>query len=344
MRAISATSVIALAIGGPQAAQAHHSFSEYNTQYTIQIEGEITQVRWRNPHVTMTLAVTESGGDVRTWTLETESPGMLRRMSVDDDVIKVGDHVRVAGSPAFGGRFAMYAQHFLLPSGEELLVRGAPLFSERIVGRPESWSTIEGSTANPDAGLFRVWSTTMASQLALMPPEGASGPVDIATMLTPEALDAMARFDPITAGREAGCTHKGMPRIMQQPDDMAFVQDGEDILLQIEEYDTVRRIDMTPDGDRADKPLSTLGYSSGVWENRTLIVTTTNIAIPDYPHPLPQSPQIEVVERFTPTEDGSALAYEQTVTDPAYLLQPFRFSKFWIALEGTAIDPYACAE
>jgi hypothetical protein len=338
MRAVF-TASIALAVGLPFAAQAHHSFAEFNSQYTIELEGEIVEIRWRNPHVILELEVTEAGGETRIWKLEMESPGMLRRINVGPDILHVGDHVKVAGNPAHGGAYALYAQHFLLPSGEELLTRGRPLFSEKVVGDPANWVATEGSTAHPELGLFRVWSTTMMSQLVLAADSSAS-----ANPLTEEGQRAVAAHDPVAAGRTAGCKHKGVPRIMQQPDDMAFVKDGEDILLQIEEYDTVRRIDMTPDADRAGKPLTTLGYSTGAWEGRTLVVTTTNIAVPDYPHQLPQSEQIETVERFTPTEDGSALSYELVVTDPVYLETPLSFVKVWIALEGAVIDPYECVE
>jgi hypothetical protein len=131
---------------------------------------------------------------------------------------------------------------------------------------------------------------------------------------------------------------------MQQPDDMAFEQDGDDIRLLIEEYDTVRVIDMTPDADRAGKPLTTLGYSSGVWEGDTLVVTTTNVAEPQTQWALPQSDQVEIVERFTPSADGSRLDYSMTVSDPVYFTAPLGFQKYWVAIDGAQIDPYNCVE
>ncbi|NIR59529.1 MAG: hypothetical protein GWO02_08405, partial [Gammaproteobacteria bacterium] len=80
---------------------------------------------------------------------------------------------------------------------------------------------------------------------SLLTQVGAATQADPLSLLTPAAQSAMASFDPADMSRSVGCTHTGMPRIMQQPDDMAFVEDGEDIKLLIEEFDTVRRIDMT---------------------------------------------------------------------------------------------------
>jgi hypothetical protein len=342
MRQIStAAVVVTLAAVLPGTAQAHHSFADFNQRYTVGLEGEVTEIRWRNPHVTMKLAVTDENGEVRTWDLETESLGMLRRMNVNSDVIHVGDRVKVAGHPAFDGSFSLYAHHILLPDGAELVLRDGPVFSRTVVGNLSNWSIPSGSTAQPELGLFRVWSTTMASLLTPAPNDTG---VDPLSLLTSEAQRRIAAFDPVATSREAGCKHPGVPRIMQQPDDMAFSEDGEDILLSIEEFDTVRRIDMTPDADRASKPLTTLGYSTGAWEGRTLVVTTTNIAVPEIQWALPQSEQIETVERFTPSEDGSRLDYELTLADPTYFQGPLRFSKYWIALEGAVIDPYECVE
>lgn len=338
--ALSTGAFIASAIALPQAASAHHSFSEFNTQSRpVAIEGDITEIRWRNPHVMVQISVRNPAGQIETWDLEMESLGMLRRMGVGPDVMAVGDHITIAGSPAYDGSRRIYAQNVLLPSGAELVMRGGPLFSNQTVGNLSNW-TVQGTAQNPDAGLFRVWSTTMTSLLTPV----VSSTQNPATLLTPAAQSAIASFDPIATSRLAGCKHPGVPRIMQQPDDLAFVDQGEEILLQIEEFDTVRHIDMTPDADRAQKPLSTLGYSTGAWDGRTLVVTTDRIAEPAIQWTLPQSDQAEIVERFTPSEDGSRLDYELTVTDPVYMTEPLLFTKYWVAIEGTEIDPYDCAE
>ncbi len=342
MRSIKTAAVaVTLAAVLPQATQAHHSFADFNKRYTIEIEGVVTEVRWRNPHVMLTVEVEDESGAAQTWELETESVGMLRRMNVDSNVIHVGDRVKVAGNPAFDGSFSLYAHHILLPDGAELVMSGGPMYSRTLVGSLHNWSLPVGSTAQPELGLFRVWSTTMVSLFTQVPDETVADPL---SLLTSEAQRAIVAFDPVATSREAGCKHPGVPRIMQQPDDLAFSEDGEDILLSIEEYDTVRRIDMTPDADRASKPHSTLGYATGEWDGRALVVTTTNIAVPEIQWALPQSDQIQTVERFTPSEDGARLDYELTVTDPTYFRGPLRFSKYWIALDGSVIDPYECVE
>ena len=37
----------------PASLVAHHSFVDYDTNDIVEIEGELTEVRWRNPHPSM---------------------------------------------------------------------------------------------------------------------------------------------------------------------------------------------------------------------------------------------------------------------------------------------------
>lgn len=85
-----------------------------------------------------------------------------------------------------------------------------------------------------------------------------------------------------------------------------------------EEFDTVRTIHMNAgSGSRPATP-SLLGYSVGRWEGPTLVVTTTGVSWRHFDQVgVPLGTAATIVERFTPTPDGSRLDYEMTVTDPA---------------------------
>jgi hypothetical protein len=63
-----------------------------------------------------------------------------------------------------------------------------------------------------------------------------------------------------------------------------------------------------------------LGHSTGRWDGDTLVVTTTDI---DWPYfqlygleGIPQSVEMTLVERFTPSADGNTLTYDLAATDP----------------------------
>jgi len=321
-------------------AQAHHSFAKFDLQQNIELEGEITEVRWQNPHIQFTLAARGAdGAEAGVWRLETNSPGILRRTGITDGNVRVGDVVKVSGNPAVNGDAELNATNMLLPDGRELLLNPqAPVrFAGRAVGDARAWAVTEGDSSRPELGLFRVWSTTFASPGLLGPHEWP---------LTPAARRAFDSFDRVAGSQRlaSDCTPKGMPWIMEQPYDIAFERDGDDILFKLEEFDVVRRIRMGWSGDRAAQPFTIHGFSTGIWEGPTLIVTTTNLNSPNFMFDITQSDQASIVERFTPSADGARLDYEIVVTDPVTFTEPVRIEKFWVSIPDQVFDAYNCGK
>ena len=317
--------------------RAHHSFAKFDSQRSIEIEGELTEVRWQNPHIQFTLAGRGEDGELRIWQLETASPGILRRTGITEGAVSVGDQVRVAGNPAVDGSAELNATNMLLPDGRELLLnpRTAQRFAGRAVGDGSAWGITEGDTSRPELGLFRVWSTTFASP-------GLMAQRDYP--LTPSARREFESFDSVAGSQRLAndCTPKGMPWIMEQPYDIVFERAGDDILFKLEEFDVVRRIHIGWSGDRAAQPFTIHGFSTGVWEGATLVVTTTNLNSPNFKFEIMQSDQASLVERFTPSADGARLDYALIVTDPVTFTEPVRIEKFWISIPDQAFDAYNC--
>ena len=129
---------------------------------------------------------------------------------------------------------------------------------------------------------------------------------------------------------------------MTHPHAVGFVDRGAVIELTAQVFDRVRIVHMDVAAPPADAPSSPLGYSVGRWEAGTLVVTTTRI---DWPYfdgiGTPQSEAIELVERFTVSEDQTRLDYRLTITDQPTFSEPAVYERYWVAL-GAAIRPYAC--
>jgi hypothetical protein len=133
-----------------------------------------------------------------------------------------------------------------------------------------------------------------------------------------------------------------MPFIMEQPYPMELVRDGADILMRMEEYDTIRRIVMSDSAVRVETP-ALLGTSRGRWEGTTLVVTTTNIRYRWFNATgIPLGPNAATEERFTLNADGSRLEYTMIVTDPATFTAPVTLRKAWEWRPGEQIRPYEC--
>jgi hypothetical protein len=335
LSALAAIAVVSLV--DPRLSHAHHSFAKFDNQRTIEVEGEITAVYWRNPHVHLTIRGRSEGGGVQDWDLETSSPGILRRTGINASQVNVGDYVRVAGSPAVDGGPEIFGRNVLLPDGRELLFSASePHFSGRGVGGMAAWLVREGDTSRPELGLFRVWSSTAASAMTLFP--------NIEYPLTESARESFDNFDRVTESQRmaVSCEPKGMPWIMEQPYDIAVERDGDDIVLRLEEYDVARRIRMDWEGDRASQPYTVHGFSTGEMEGSTLVVTTTNLNSRNFKWEIPASEAARIVERFTPSAAGDRLDYEIVVTDPEVFTEPVRLTKFWLSIPGQVLDAYDC--
>jgi len=334
---LASGALAAVILAAPGIVLAHHSFAKFDNQRTIELEGEIVAVHWQNPHVHLTVRGSTDGGQVQDWDLETSSPGILRRTGIDASQVEVGDRVRVAGSPAVAGTPEIFGRNVLLSDGRELLFSGnQPYFAGRGVGGMSAWAVTAGDASQPELGLFRVWSSTTASAMTLFP--------NIDYPLTAAARDAFDNFDRVTESQRMAesCDPKGMPWVMEQPYDIAFERDGDDIVLRLEEYDVARRIRMNWQGDRAAQPFSIHGFSTGTMEGATLVVTTTNLNSKNFKWEIPASEAARIVERFTPTPEGDRLDYEITVTDPEVFTEPVTMSKFWLSIPGQVLDAYNC--
>ena len=81
----------------------------------------------------------------------------------------------------------------------------------------------------------------------------------------------------------------------------------------------------------------------GRWDGDSLVVRTTRL---NWAHfdvvGVPQSEDSELLERFTPSEDGSRLDYELTVTDPVNFTEPVTLGKFWVWYPEMTVEPFEC--
>jgi hypothetical protein len=313
-------------------ALAHHSSALiYDRERLADMEGTITEVLWANPHVRFKVRGAEPGGIERIWEIESNAVSTVSRFGLSAAVVAVGTHVQLAGNPGRTQDNIMWVTNMLLPSGEEILFGAgiAPRWSQRTIG-----TDVRGAVA-ADLGapsLFRIWTN------ATFPPSfwGTNLP------LTPAAAAKRAAFDPLADQPTKGCTPKGMPFIMEQPYPLEIIDVGDAVLLKMEEYDTVRRIELSP-VKAAAAPRSILGKSLGRWDGAALVVTTTAI---DYPWfngtGIPQGPNATIEERFELNAEGSRIDYTMTVTDTATFTAPVTLHKAWEWRPGEQVRPYDC--
>ncbi len=317
----------------PLVASAHHASGVgFDWDNITELEGEITAVIWRNPHVRFDLSRRGQDGEEELWELESAGINIVQRLGVAIDDISVGDRIRVAGAPHRQGDTKMFIGNALLSDGREVLLRAdaVPRWTEDSTG-PSVISEEQAARAQRLAsGILRVWSWRADAET------NAS--------LTAEAQSSKASWDQERDDTALRCIQQGMPGLMLSPFPIEFVQSGDDIVLRVEEWDAVRPIHMDGNEDPANQPATPLGYSVGRWEGRTLVVETTRISWPYFDDTgTPQSEAARIVERFALSADEQRLDYSVTVTDPVTFTTPAEIAGAqWVWVPGEEIKPFNC--
>jgi len=302
------------------------------------VEGELLEYTWRNPHVSFKLSEIDAAGRERIWQIESNSLSILRRTNVSPEHLKKGDKIRVAGWTTRRPSNELFIHNLLTPDGQEMLLgTGAePRWSEDTVGQPTNWYT-KGTKYEGNNSIFRVWSTDLSPGGSWQVMWRQNYP------LTEAAKEISAAWDPLKNTVAPGCQPKGMPLIMSQPYPMEFIQSDNDIILHIEEYDTVRAIHMKTDLKRDDGIKTILGDSTGHWEGNTLVVSTGNVDYPYFnPQGVPQGSSPQFVERFRPNADGSRLEYQLVATDNEVFTEPVTITRDWVWRPDVKVEPYDC--
>ena len=308
---------------------AHHSVAPYDRGSIRELEGVISGINWRNPHVRLTLSVTDEAKRTTEWELEGDSANAAARKGFTRDSIKIGDRVKVAGWPSSRGRQELFMINILAPSGVETVLTdvNAPLRWTRGAAAPR----VVAADAKLGRSIFRVWAPGALYV--------ARGPFTY----TAKAQAVRAKWDPLRDMPALKCIPPGMPNANLNPYPIQFIDEGKRIRLRIEEWEATRTIDMVAKQIPAGAPASRLGYSIGRWEGGTLVIETARINstyLDD--EGTPMSAQARVVERYTVNPDGSRLDYTVSVTDPPNLVKPAVWDAHWSWVPGTVIRPFEC--
>jgi Family of unknown function (DUF6152) len=108
-------------LGASAPAAAHHSFSAiFDAAQPVTVTGTVTRVEWMNPHTWIYLDVKKDGGGVETWSFELGSPNRLMRYGWNQDSLRSGTTVTIAGSRARDGSLKAAVDTVTLPDGKRL--------------------------------------------------------------------------------------------------------------------------------------------------------------------------------------------------------------------------------
>ena len=352
---------------------AHHEIlAKFDDHKPVTLNGVVTLVDWRNPHVHVFMNVPNANGFVN-WAIEAESPIDLARNGWSRETLRPGDKIRVEGIAARNGSHQAWGNSIVIratgrnvftvstaPPPLPLEARSTPRWPDRQPrlgsspgGTQGYWAfpsktalADTGSPGSPAAGIaMDAWG--LLSNLADAPKVAPMQPW--AQALYIQRQRRFLQDDPMFLN----CKPPGGPRQFQLAYGVQLVEDRDRkrIFVLIGSGNNNFRIINTDGRGHAgqvggddDNPLY-YGRSVGKWEGDTLVADTRGFN-EDFWFTnggLPHTDQLRLIERFS-RPDFDTLKYDVTVEDPGAYTRPWSSSSTlrWVA--GEEMPRHLCQD
>jgi hypothetical protein len=299
-------------------ATAHHSRSHFLLDETIEINGIVTEVSWRSPHVyyevTGTIAGSSTDTDAQVWTLEGHSiPGFLR-VGWTRDAIELGEQVQIVAHPN-RQRDKPFAMLYSATDSQAQIH-----YAYSIPDGAEVAALPDRTTQTPSMDFSGTWRYLISIQEATI----GSFRAPVEWPLTPRGRIQAEAFD-INEDPILSCIPMGMPRLILATYSHKWTRYADRIVMEKERSPQVRTIFL----DQPDLPPNfepnELGYSSGrVLDDGSLLVETRGFTATPWGNSrgLDSSAAKRVVERYRLIEDGFGMSVSYTIEDPEFLIEP----------------------
>jgi uncharacterized protein DUF6152 len=309
---------------------AHHSRANYDMTKEIVVEGTVTELAWKNPHIFMTV---ETEGEPSRLEIELTSVSEARALGLPREAIAPGARVVARVHPGRGGPSARAV-------GLDLKVSDGSVYPLNTDAR------FAITPAIPEArGIAGRWAPTVESfngfSLLLR-----SLPLTEAGRAAAE--DARSRFNAESVAVLGICEPFPPPTLAIFPDLRTIEVNDATVVMRFEGGVGVimeRVVHLNQDDHPADVAPSLMGHSIGRWEGETLVIDTVAFS----PHPagvffLQSGPRKHLVERLTLTADRLNLEYAFTLEDPDLFAEPASYTATWnhrpdLEFSGEPCDP-----
>jgi len=346
---------------------AHHPISaKFDDTKPQTLNGVVTLVDWRNPHVHIFMNV-RSNNDADNWAIELASPIDLQASGWTHDSVKPGDALTVAGITARNGSRQLWANKITMTgTGKEVLnvtpVTPPALLANRPTPRWPDKQPRLGPSAGGAQGYWGFPTSTVLVEnnaAIAMDQWGLLKNVADAKRVAPMQPWALALYelrqrrflqdDPTYIN----CKPPGGPRQFQIPYGVQFVEDRDRqrIFVLIGGGNNNFRIIYLDGrgytgqvGGDDDNPLY-YGRAVGKWESESLVVDTRGFN-EDFWFTnggLPHTEQLKLIEKFT-RENFDTLKYEVTVDDPGAYTRPWSASWTLRWVTGQEMPRHLCQE
>ena len=305
-------------------AVAHHSAAMFDTTRNVVVEGVVSRYDWRNPHVYMTLTVTEPDGSVHEQSIEAGAPSVLLPLGLTGQSVTLGERVTVRGNPSKREGGPVLGRELVKADGAVL-----PLNISAAASRKAPTDAVADSIAG-------TWFPPLRGF-------GAFGASRRNWQLTERGRAAAAAFDTRKAAY-TDCIPVTAPSLMLYPVTSQVEVASDVVKFHVDWMKSERVVYLDGRGHPEGAAPTLQGHSIGHWEGNTLVVDTTQFTAHSegLAIGLPSGPRKHVVERFSLSEDRKHLDYEVVVEDPDYLEAPVTYASQWDYRPDLAPTGIAC--
>ena len=113
----------ATVIGGAPLAAHHGRGATFDMKKQLTLKGTVSQIRWQNPHVLISIDVPDEAGSVVTWTFENSNVHTLATQGYNRNTLKIGQPVTAIVNPASNGSPLGIIVKVVLADGKEIMSR-----------------------------------------------------------------------------------------------------------------------------------------------------------------------------------------------------------------------------
>ena len=113
----------ATVIAGLPLAAHHGRGATFDMKKQLTLKGTVSQVKWQNPHVLISIDVKDEAGSVVTWTFENSNVHTLATQGYNRNTLKIGQPVTAVLNPAANGAPLGIIVKVILEDGREIMSR-----------------------------------------------------------------------------------------------------------------------------------------------------------------------------------------------------------------------------
>ena len=316
---------VALSAAATFPADAHHAAAAtFDTSQTMEIEGYVTDFSFSNPHINISLMVTDESGAELEWVATGPAVAGFRRWGWTGDMLQGGEYVRLVGRKARHNGPMILMERADIEGGSLLELNPADGSLVRVLTGPTPDQT-PSDLVIPELTLADGRPNLSGTWLAVEP---GSGPRPAAAQFNATGQGLQDAFDPTQDPAYTRCEPRGLVGVITGIQSVRVTQADDYVVLENEGTGTRRLIYL--DGRSARSAEHTrLGHSVARYEGDALVIETQQLA-----GGLSNGRGNALSDRMTTVEtyrraddaDNAALGMTLVIDDPGHLAAPWELS------------------